>query len=90
MLVYWSITGVVVISITLLATSEKSSAEFVFTEFNNETGWSSGVGWILGLLQSALSLIGFDASTHMAEEMPHPARDTPLAMVYTIIVGGVT
>jgi choline transport protein len=88
--VYWSVLGVVVISITLLATSQKSSPKFVFTEFNNETGWTPGVAWMLGLLQSALSLIGFDASTHMAEEMPNPARDTPLAMVYTIMVGGVT
>ena len=86
----WSILAVVVISITLLATAPKNSGKFVFTNFNNETGWSDGVSWILGLLQSALSLIGFDAATHMAEEMPQPSRDVPRAMLYAIVVGGVT
>jgi len=42
------------------------------------------------MLQSALSLIGSDAATHMSEEMPRPTRDTPKAMVYSIVVGGVT
>jgi choline transport protein len=50
--------AVVVISIVLLSTSAKKDAAFVFTDFENETGWSDGMSWILGLLQSALSLIG--------------------------------
>lgn len=88
--VYWSILAVIVISITILATSDKNNASFVFANFTNETGWSNGTAWILGLLQSALSLIGFDAACHMTEEMPSPSRDTPRAMIYAIIVGGVT
>ncbi|KAG7107530.1 Choline transport protein like [Verticillium longisporum] len=86
----WSILGVVVISIVLLSMSDKSSAEYVFTSFNNESGWSDGMSWILGLLQSALSLVGFDVVLHMTEEMPNPSRDAPRAMVYAIAVGGVT
>jgi len=81
---------VVVISITLLATSSKNNAKFVFTNFSNSTGWVDGMAWILGLLQSALSLIGFDAAAHMTEEMPRPSEDAPRAMVYAIGVGGVT
>lgn len=57
-LVYWSLISVVVISIVLLATSPKTDAEFVFTNFSNTTGWSDGTAWMLGLLQSALSFIG--------------------------------
>jgi choline transport protein len=55
-----------VISITVLACAspEYSSAEFVFTEFLNETGWPDGVGWLLGLLQAGLGLTGFDAVAH--------------------------
>jgi amino acid transporter len=79
-----------VISITLLATSKKTSAKYVFTGFDNTTGWTSGIACTLGVVQSALSLIGCDAATHMAEEMPHPARDTPKAMVYSVLMGGVT
>lgn len=59
MTVYWSITSVVVISIVLLSTSPKTDAKFVFTNFSNTTGWSDGTAWMLGLLQSALSMIGY-------------------------------
>ncbi|EXU97113.1 amino acid permease family protein [Metarhizium robertsii] len=87
---YWSILGVVVISIVLLSMSEKTDADFVFTNFQNTTGWPDGISWILGLLQSALSLIGFDVVLHMTEEMPNPSRDSPRALIYAILVGGVT
>lgn len=88
--VYWSIFSVIIISIVLLSMSPKTNAAYVFTNFHNETGWSSGMAWMLGLLQSALSLIGFDAVLHMTEEMPHPARDAPRAMIYAIAIGGIT
>ncbi|KAI7758602.1 hypothetical protein LZL87_006993 [Fusarium oxysporum] len=55
---YWSLLSVIVISVVLLATSPKTDAEFVFTNFSNTTGWSDGTAWMLGLLQSALSFIG--------------------------------
>jgi hypothetical protein len=62
-IVYWSVTSVVVISIVLLATSPKTDAAFVFTNFSNTTGWSDGTAWMLGLLQSALSFVGSVRST---------------------------
>jgi amino acid transporter len=59
----WSIIGVTVISITCLACSSPNyeSSQFVFRSYINETGWNNGVAWILGLLQSAFGLTGFDA-----------------------------
>ncbi|KAI0017029.1 choline transport protein [Xylariomycetidae sp. FL0641] len=87
---YWSLFGFVVVSIVLLATSDKNGAGFVFTDFENTTGWADGMAWILGLLQSALSLIGFDAALHMTEEMPRPAVDAPRAILYAVCVGGAT
>jgi amino acid transporter len=87
---YWSVLSVVIISIILLSMSEKTDAKQVFTDFNNETGWSDGVAWILGLLQSALSLIGFDVVLHLTEEMPNPSRDAPRAMLLAVVIGGVT
>ena len=90
LVVYWSILSVFVASVVLLSTSDKTSPEFVFATFQNETGWNDGIAWILGLLQSALSLIGYDAVLHMTEEMPTPSRDAPLAMVYAVGVGGTT
>jgi len=87
---YWSILSVFVASVVLLSTSDKTDPEFVFATFANETGWNDGIAWILGLLQSALSLIVYDAVLHMTEEMPTPSRDAPLAMVYAVGVGGTT
>lgn len=89
-IVYWSVMSVVIIAIVLLSMSEKTTADEVFTSFRNDTGWPDGVAWILGMLQSALSLIGFDVVLHMTEEMPNPTKDAPLAMVYAIGVGGTT
>lgn len=82
--------AVVIITIVLASMSKKTDARYVFTEFSNETGWPNGMAWILGLLQSALSMIGFDACLHMTEEMPRPAEDAPRAMLYAVAVGGVT
>lgn len=87
---YWSILGVVIISIVLLSTSDKTEAHFVFAGFQNEVGWTNGMAWIMGLLQSALSLIGFDACLHMTEEMARPSVDAPRAIMYAVAVGGVT
>ncbi|KAJ4160794.1 hypothetical protein NW765_005638 [Fusarium oxysporum] len=87
MALYWSVLSVVIMSIILLSMSPKTDARQVFTEFRNETGWSDGVAWILGLLQSALSLIGFDVVLHLTEEMPNPSRDAPRAMMLAIVIG---
>lgn len=67
----WSLTGVTVISITLLATASPNfaSGKFVFGTFINETGWNNGVAWLLGLLQGSLGLTGYDAVSHMVEEL---------------------
>ncbi|KAM5344480.1 hypothetical protein ACJ41O_013016 [Fusarium nematophilum] len=77
---YWSIMSVIIISIILLSMSDKTDADFVFTNFTNETGWSDGMSWMLGLLQPALSLIGFDAVLHMTEEMPMVATPTGMPL----------
>ncbi|KAH6975734.1 amino acid/polyamine transporter I [Ilyonectria destructans] len=87
---WWSLLCAVIVSIVLLSMSEKTDAQFVFTSFDNQTGWSDGMAWMLGLLQPALSLIGFDATLHMTEDMLSPAQDAPLAMLYAIVIGGIT
>ncbi|KAH7150664.1 amino acid/polyamine transporter I [Fusarium sp. MPI-SDFR-AT-0072] len=87
---WWSLLCAVIVSIVLLSMSEKTDARFVFTSFDNQTGWSDGMAWMLGLLQPALSLIGFDATLHMTEDMLSPSQDAPLAMLYAIVIGGIT
>ena len=43
----------------LVYLSPRSTAKFVFTDFENSSGWkSNGVSWFLGLLTSAWSFVG--------------------------------
>lgn len=86
---FWSITGFVVISITVLACSSPnySPPKFVFTEFINETGWPDGIAWLLGLLQAGLGLTGFDAVAHMIEEIPNAAVEGPKIMIACVGIG---
>ena len=85
----WSITGFAVISITVLACASPnySSAEFVFTEFRNDTGWPDGIAWLLGLLQAGLGLTGFDAVAHMIEEIPNASVEGPKIMIACVGIG---
>ncbi|KFY22208.1 hypothetical protein V493_06757 [Pseudogymnoascus sp. VKM F-4281 (FW-2241)] len=86
---FWSITGFVVISITVLACSSPnySRPEFVFREFINETGWPDGIAWLLGLLQAGLGLVGYDAVAHMIEEIPNAAVEGPKIMIACVGIG---
>ncbi|GAA5944685.1 hypothetical protein JCM10213_009185 [Rhodosporidiobolus nylandii] len=67
----------------------KAKPSFVFGGFVNETGWSSrGFVFLLGLLQSSFTIIGYEASSHLCEEAHDAARLAPLAIFGgTAIVG---
>lgn len=85
----WSISGFVIISITVLACASPnySTGNFVFTEFINTTGWPDGIAWLLGLLQAGLGLTGFDAVAHMIEEIPNPTVEGPRIMLACVGIG---
>lgn len=51
------------------------------------TGWDSIViAWLLGLLQSAFSFLGFDLVYHISEEIPNPSIQAPRAVKSTIAI----
>jgi choline transport protein len=85
----WSISGFVIIPITLLACASPnySSGDVVFRGFINETGWPDGIAWLLGLLQAGLGLTGYDAVAHMIEEIPNAAVGGPKIMVICVSIG---
>ncbi|KAK8847719.1 hypothetical protein IAR55_005578 [Kwoniella newhampshirensis] len=89
---FWSLTGIVTVIIVVLSTSkgDYETGRFVFTTFVNETGWPGGVAFLLGLLQSTFGLTGFDAISHMIEEMPNPRMNAPRIMVSAVLLGSVT
>ncbi|KAJ9601875.1 hypothetical protein H2200_013624 [Cladophialophora chaetospira] len=85
----WSITGWLVISITVLACSSPNyqSGDFVYRTFINETGWPDGLAWLLGLLQGGLGLTGYDAVAHCVEEVGNPTVVGPQIMIGCVLIG---
>lgn len=65
-------------------------ASFVFSAWINQTGWSDGVAFFLGLVQAAYSLTAFDAAVHMAEEIPSPRRNVPRILWMSVSLGAVS
>lgn len=84
------IVGFIAVTATLLALAEKRDAHFVFAETSNATGWpNNGVAWLIGLLSTTYSMLGYDAATHLSEELPSPRKNVPLAMVGSVLVNGI-
>ncbi|KAF8243958.1 amino acid transporter [Wilcoxina mikolae CBS 423.85] len=88
----WSLIGFVVIAITALASAAPKfqTGSLVFGGVINKTAWPTGLAWMIGLLQGTLSLIGYDAPAHLAEEIPNPAKNVPRTMVSCVIIGTVS
>lgn len=84
-----SIVSFVFITITVpSASSEHTSAKFIFTSTENASGWSStGMAFVMGLINASWCFGLLDASTHLAEEIPNPERNVPKAIVATVAMG---
>ncbi|KAL4932377.1 putative amino acid permease family protein [Aspergillus undulatus] len=65
-------------------------ASFAFGKWMNETGWSDGTTWFIGLVQAAYGLTAFDSVVHMVEEMPSPRRDAPRVIWLAVLLGAIT
>jgi choline transport protein len=83
------ILGFFAIMIPLWILAPRTDAKTVFTSFNNN-GWSAtGLSVLVGIISPAVSLIGSDSATHMAEEVKDASRVLPHAMITTVIFNGV-
>ena len=90
---YTSLGSFVVITITVLSCSSGNyqPASFVFSDFNNGTGWSSaGIAFIVGLINPNWSFSCLDCATHMAEEIQNPDTLIPISICATVAIGFVT
>ncbi|KAH8112918.1 amino acid transporter [Phellopilus nigrolimitatus] len=85
--VWWTLGGTVVLVVTLLVKAPVlNSAEFVFTDFENFTGWESkGFVVLLGFLQAIYSLEGCETAAQVAEEATRAELLAPLGIVTSII-----
>ncbi|KAH8901038.1 amino acid transporter [Thozetella sp. PMI_491] len=65
-------------------------ASFVFGAWINQTGWSDGVTWFMGLVQAAYGLTAFDSAIHLVEEMPAPRKNVPRVIYLSVALGAAT
>ncbi|GAB7350069.1 hypothetical protein MBLNU459_g0738t1 [Dothideomycetes sp. NU459] len=65
-------------------------ASFAFGKWLNETGWSDGVVWFIGLVQAAYGLTAMDSVIHMTEELPNPRTNAPRAIWLAVLLGAIT
>lgn len=83
---FLQIATLVVILFTLLMLAPKlNSPDFVFFDYNNDTGINS-VPYVasISLLYSLWSFSGYDASAHLAEETQGSRVNAPMGIIYTV------
>ncbi|CAO3673113.1 unnamed protein product [Umbelopsis vinacea] len=86
-LVAWALLGtaIIVIAMPAMAPSHQS-AKWVFTEFINNTGYeSSGIVFLLGMLQAGWTLIGYETSAQIVEETHRADIAAPRGIIVSII-----
>jgi amino acid transporter len=94
--VFWHVAGVaVIVAILIFVPDQHASADFVFTERINNSGFGDGMFWFyilpLGFLLTQYTITGFDASAHISEET-HGASKTAAqgvwrSIFYSSIIG---
>ncbi|KAI1004400.1 hypothetical protein K3495_g3813 [Podosphaera aphanis] len=90
-LLFINITAFIVTVATILAcNTHKQPASFVFRDFQNFTGFSTGMAGIVGILQPAFGMCCYDAPAHMCEELKNASKQAPRAMVLSVYIGAVT
>ncbi|OQE27307.1 hypothetical protein PENSTE_c004G02756 [Penicillium steckii] len=81
---------VLVVCVATRDNLEFRPARFVFGGWINQTGWSDGVTWFIGLVQAAYGLTAFDSVIHLAEEIPAPRKNVPKTIYLSVISGAIT
>lgn len=67
-----------------------ASSSFVWTEWSADIGYPNGFVFVAGMLNGAFSVGTPDTTTHLAEEIPYPQRNVPIAILCQVSIGFVT
>ncbi|KAF7936685.1 uncharacterized protein EAE97_008051 [Botrytis byssoidea] len=87
----FNIASFIVTVVTILAcNANKQSANFVFQDFQNFTGFGTAMAGIIGILQPAFGMCCYDAPSHMTEELKDASKEAPRAMVLSVYIGSIT
>ncbi|KAJ5556481.1 hypothetical protein N7494_000396 [Penicillium frequentans] len=86
--IYLHLTAFTAIIITLaVCTKNKNTAEFVFTHFENNTGWESDeLAFLIGLLPALFAFFSIDSAAHFSEEIPNQTLAVPRIMVWQALL----
>lgn len=85
------LSTVVIIPTIIIMSSSLSSREFVWTNYNNETGMDSPLYVsMVGLLMSIFSFSGYEGGAHMAEETTNAAASAPKGIINTCLMTALT
>ncbi|GAB7359478.1 hypothetical protein MBLNU230_g6124t1 [Neophaeotheca triangularis] len=81
--IYWTFGGVIAIICCALAIASEGrrSAEYVFTDFEPNSGWTPGWAFCVGLLHAAYATSATGMILSMCEEVQKPSTQVPKAMV---------
>lgn len=85
---WWHLVGVaIIVGVLAFVPDRHQSASFVFTHFENTTGWSSAAYvFLIGLLMAQYTFTGYDASAHVAEETRNASVAAPKGIVNSVLV----
>ncbi|KAM5356903.1 hypothetical protein ACJ41O_003549 [Fusarium nematophilum] len=67
-----------------------ASSAFVWKEWTADIGYPNGFVFVAGMLNGAFSVGPVDAVTHLAEEIPNPQRNVPIALFLQVAIGFIT
>ncbi|KAI1133970.1 amino acid transporter [Hypoxylon sp. FL0543] len=89
--IFWTFAGVIAMMCCVLAIAKEGrrDAEWVFTHFEANSGWTPGWSFVVGLLHAAYATSSTGMIISMCEEVRAPATQVPKAMVLTIVINTV-
>lgn len=67
-----------------------ASSTTVWTDWQADIGYPDGFVFVAGMLNASYAMGAADAVSHLAEEIPHPARNVPRAVAMQYVLGFVT
>ncbi|KAJ9654884.1 hypothetical protein H2198_006157 [Neophaeococcomyces mojaviensis] len=67
-----------------------ATSSFVWSEWSADIGYPNGFVFVAGMLNGAYSVGVPDVVSHLAEEIPNPSRNVPIAIGWQMSIGFVT
>lgn len=89
--IYWILATSIIVCVTVLSMSDdRRTANEVFAQWQNSSGWPDGWSFFVGLLCAAYVITGYGTLTYLADEVKEPQRAVPRAMVGCVLAASLT